>query len=151
MGPTTRALVVAAGLALLVACRATSSPASGDSVAIGTWGGENSGLLVEDAVAHVHVGCTLGDFSAPLRLDADGRFTAAGRYRLRAFPIAVGPELPATLTGRVTGTTLSFTVTVDDTVENKRVVLGPRTVVFGREAQMGPCPICRRRIGALIR
>lgn len=150
MTPITRAFL-ATGLVLLTTCRATSSPSSGDSVAIGSWGGENTGILVEDAVAHVHFGCTLGDFSAPLRLDAEGRFSAAGRYRLRAFPVAVGPDLPAQLTGRVTGTTLSFTVTVNDTVEGKQIVLGPRTVTFGRDAQMGPCPICRRRVGALIR
>jgi hypothetical protein len=41
------------------------------------------------------------------------------------------------------GRTLTLAIAVNDTVEKKVVALGPVTVVYGREPQMGPCPICR--------
>jgi hypothetical protein len=31
---------------------------------------------------------------------------------------------------------------VNDTIQKQLIVLGPVTVTFGREARMGPCPIC---------
>src|SRR4026207_552178 len=65
----------------------------------GTWGGENVTLILEDDVAHVHVGCTNGDFPAPLIVDANNRVSTSGSYLLRAYPVAVGPTLPAQLAG----------------------------------------------------
>ena len=62
---------------------------------------------------------------------------------LRAYPVMIGPELPAQFSGRVVGRTLTLAVAVNDTVEKKVVALGPITVTFGRTPQMGPCPICR--------
>jgi hypothetical protein len=76
-------------------------------------------------------------------LDAKGRFTIDGSYVLRAFPVQVGPSLPAQFSGRVAGGTLSMAIAVNDTVERKLVAVGPITVVFGRQPQMGTCPICR--------
>lgn len=111
----------------------------------GTWGGENVSLIVEQDFAHVHVGCTNGDFSAPIAVDASGRVNVSGSYVLRAYPIQVGPSLPAQLAGQLSGRQLTFTVAVNDTVEKKLVVLGPVTVTSGRDPRMGPCPICDRR------
>jgi hypothetical protein len=108
----------------------------------GTWGGDDVGLIVGEGLAHVHFGCTLGDFPLPLTLDEDNRFNVPGEYVLRAFPVAVGPPLPARLSRVVQGRRITLTVAVNDTVENRLVVLGPATVVYGREAEMGPCPIC---------
>jgi hypothetical protein len=76
-------------------------------------------------------------------LDAGGRFVVDGNYVLRAYPIVLGPALPAQFSGRVIGRTLVLAIAVNDTVENKVVALGPITVEFGRTPQMGPCPICR--------
>ena len=140
-----RALV--AGTALVVAaCNGGSATVatSGDALARGTWGGENAGAIVGDTIAHVHIGCTFGDFRSPVALDQEGRFTAEGSYTLRAFPIAIGPSLPAVFTGVVNGNRLTISVAVNDTVEKKLVPLGPVTVVLGREPRLGPCPICRR-------
>jgi hypothetical protein len=111
----------------------------------GTWGGENVALLVEDTTAHVHIGCTNGYFSAPIAVDADGRFSVPGSYVLRAYPIQVGPSLPAQFAGVVRGKRLTFSVAVNDTVEKALVILGPVIVTFGQEPNMGPCPICDRR------
>lgn len=61
---------------------------------------------------------------------------------LRAFPVQMGPSLPAQLTGTITGNRLTFSVIVNDTVEDKTVTLGPTEVQFGREPAMQNCPIC---------
>lgn len=123
-----------------------NNPVSPDgSLVVGTWGGENAALLVENDVAHVHIGCTNGDFQVPLRLDQDNRVNVAGSYLLRAYPVAIGPTLPAQLAGVLRGRQLTFTVSVNDTVEKKLVVLGPVSVWLGEDPRLGPCPICDRR------
>lgn len=119
-------------------------PPQTDRISVGTWGGENAGLIVDDTVAHAHVGCTFGNFPGPVRIDQNGRFNVAGSYVLRAYPIQYGPPVPAQFTGTVAGSRLTMTVTVNDTVEKKVVVLGPVTLTYGKEPQMGPCPICRK-------
>jgi hypothetical protein len=118
-------------------------PPPGDTLSIGTWGSSNAGVIVTDSAVHVHVGCTFGDMPGDVPLDAEGRFTVDGTYVLRAYPVMVGPELPAQFSGRVVGRTLTLVVAVNDTVEKTVVALGPITVTFGRTPLMGPCPICR--------
>ena len=139
------ALTLVAGAVFVVAaCNGGRATAGTDTLARGTWGGENAGAIVGDTIAHVHIGCTFGDFRPPAALDLAARFNVEGSYTLRAFPVAVGPTLPAVFTGIVNGNQLTISVAVDDTVEKKLVALGPVTVVLGREPRMGPCPICRR-------
>lgn len=118
-------------------------PLPRDKLAPGTWGGDSAGVIVSDTIAHVHVGCTYGDFHGPVALDQSGRFSVSGNYLLRAYPIPFGPTLPAVFAGVVEGSSLTLTVAVNDTVQHKPVVLGPVKVTFGREPSMGPCPICR--------
>jgi hypothetical protein len=143
-----RACRVAAALAIAVACAvacAEEFPGYGppSAIPVGTWGGANAGMIVTDTIAHVHLGCTFGNLRAPVALDAAGRFDAAGSYVLRAYPVTVGPSLPARFSGSVNGSQLTFTVTVTDTVEKRTVTLGPATLTLGTEPRMGPCPICR--------
>lgn len=140
-------LLVTGAVFFTVTCSTQNAivPASGDTLQKGTWGGENAGVIVGDTVAHVHVACTLGNFPAPVIFQTAGQFTVAGTYVLRAFPVHIGPDLPAQFTGRVAGNRLTLTVTVNDTVEKKAVTVGPVTVSLGREPRMGPCPICRSR------
>ncbi|MEO7362396.1 MAG: hypothetical protein ABI120_18840 [Gemmatimonadaceae bacterium] len=126
----------------LTYCRDAPSAPAATEIALGTWGAENAGVIVTDSVSHVHVGCTFGDWPPKVMLDADGRFTVAGSYVLRAYPVMVGPRLPAQFSGRVVGTTMTVAIAVNDTVEKKVVALGPITVVLGRTPVMGPCPIC---------
>ena len=76
----------------------------------------------------------------------DGRFDVAGSYLLRAYPVTVGPTVPARFVGRVTGATATVTVTVNDTIERRVVVRGPVTVRLGETPSLGPCPICRRPV-----
>jgi hypothetical protein len=71
----------------------------GGKLSVGTWGGENAGLIVNDTIAHVHVACTLGNFPAPVTVDENGRFDVTGSYVLRAYPVFVGPYHPAQFAG----------------------------------------------------
>jgi hypothetical protein len=132
-------LVVAAGP---LACDEGVTPASSEKLEPGTWGGENAGVIVSDSVAHVHVGCTFGNFPLPIALDESGRFSVSGSYVLRAYPVAVGPSLPAHLGGVVRGKEMTLTIAVNDTVQKQAVVLGPITVTLGTDPKLGPCPIC---------
>jgi hypothetical protein len=137
------ALRLVCGLLLGGCTESGPLPPSDGTLAIGDWGGENAGVIVTAEITHVHIGCTFGDMPAAIPLDASGRFTVDGSYVLRAYPVQIGPELPAQFSGRVIGRTLTLAVAVNDTVEKKVVALGPITVVYGRTANLGPCPICR--------
>lgn len=140
----TRALAFAyAALLALPACDSDSPLDSAlTELTVGTWGGENAGVIVSATAVHVHVGCTNGDFPAPIALDDDGRFSVAGDYLLRAYPVAVGPTMPARFAGVVRGRELVMTVAVNDTIEGELVVLGPVSVRLGHDPELGPCPIC---------
>jgi hypothetical protein len=135
------ALMVAA---VAVACSAGlgSSPSDG-LLALGTWGGNGAGVIVQDTSMHVHIGCTFGDVSGRVQLN-NGSFDANGSYMLHAYPITVGPTVPARFTGTVVGKNATITVTVNDTVAHQTVVKGPIVVTLGATPQLGPCPIGRR-------
>lgn len=106
---------------------------------VGTWGGDNAGLIATDSSAHVHIGCTVGDIAQSLLVDPSGRFDVPGLYNITAFPVYRGPDHPARFSGRIIGRVMTLTVTLTDTA----VTLGPVRLTFGREPSMGPCPICR--------
>ena len=122
--------------AVLACSTATSTPITEVG---GRWGGDNAGLIVSDNDVHVHIGCTLGDAPGPIRPDANGRFEATGTYNVDAYPVDRGITHPARFTGQITGQTMTLTVLLTD---NGRV-LGPVTLIYGKEPKMGPCPICR--------
>jgi hypothetical protein len=132
----TRILVFPSILALLACSAATSTPITQVG---GTWGGDNAGLIVSGNDVHVHIGCTLGDAGGPIRPDQNGRFEASGTYNVDAYPVDRGITHPATFTGQITGNTMTLTVSLNDTGQ----VLGPVSLIYGKEAKMGPCPICR--------
>ena len=105
----------------------------------GTWGGDNAGLIADNTDVHVHIGCTLGNATGPIRPDANGRFEATGTYNVDAHPVDRGITHPARFTGQIVGETMLLTVALTDTA----LVLGPVTLIYGKEPKMGPCPICR--------
>jgi hypothetical protein len=141
------AIVIGAVGAIAAACSAgtTDLPPSDGKIALGTWGGDTAGMIVADTSLHLHIGCTFGDVSGRVSLDAGGRFDVTGSYMLRAFPIAIGPSVPARFVGRLDGSTLTVTATVNDTVQKQTVVLGPVSVTYLKEPKMRVCPICRRQ------
>src|SRR5260221_14755211 len=100
-----RRLLVPA-LALLAACGA--SRLEPGTVAVGTWGGEEAGLLVRADGAHVHIGCTYGHVAGPIPFDADGRFDVAAQWNVSAFPIDRGIFHEARMSGRLGGRRLTF-------------------------------------------
>jgi hypothetical protein len=100
-------------------------------------------VIVQDTSMHVHIGCTFGDVSGRVQLN-NGSFDVNGSYMLHAYPITVGPTVPARFTGTVVGKNATITVTVNDTVAHQTVVKGPIVVTLGATPQLGPCPICRR-------
>ena len=149
---TVRLIALAAAsfsAAAAIACSSTAPttllPFDGN-LPLGNWGGENAGMIVSDTAMHLHIGCTYGDVSGRVPVGAGGQFDVAGNYTLRAYPIAVGPSVPARFAGRLDGAKVTITATVNDTVQHQTVVLGPVTVTYGAEAKLGPCPICRRPI-----
>lgn len=126
----------------LSACDDVSGGSAG-ALRTGTWGGDDAGMIVTDSGAHVHLGCTLGDVPEQIVLDGAGRFDVPGRYNLTAYPVDQGIYHPARFEGALRLNGLSLTVTVTDTIAQQTVVVGPAVVVYGREPQLGPCPICR--------
>ncbi len=122
--------------AVLACSAATSTPIT---QVVGTWGGDNAGLIVSNTDVHVHIGCTLGDAVGPISPGAGGQFEASGTYNVDAFPLDRGIIHPARFTGQIVGQTMTLTVTLTD---NARVI-GPVTLTYGKEPKMGPCPICR--------
>jgi hypothetical protein len=140
-------VVICTAATLLIGCAsgATTPPFDG-ALPLGNWGSDGAGMIVGDTAMHLHIKCTYGDVSGRVPVDVNGRFDVAGSYMLRAYPIAVGPTLPARFTGRLAGAIATITVTVNDTVQHQTVVLGPVTVTYGKEPRMWPCPICRRPV-----
>jgi hypothetical protein len=140
-------VVTCAAAAVLLGCASgsTTPPVDG-ALPLGNWGSDGAGMIVGDTAMHLHIKCTYGDVSGRVPVDANGRFDVAGSYMLRAYPIAVGPTLPARFSGRLSGANATITVTVNDTVQHQTVVLGPVIVTYGKEPRMWPCPICRRPI-----
>ncbi len=148
-----RLSLCAVGMALaaagLAACSASS--AADDSfgpLAIGTWGSDSGAAIVGDTAVHLHIGCTFGDVSGRIVPGANGHFTVAGTYVLRAYPVLVGPTLPAQFSGQRVGDHVTITVTVNDTTTKQLVVRGPATFTLGAAPRESPCPICRDPFGA---
>src|SRR6202521_5619403 len=132
----TRITAILSIFAVLACSAATSTPIT---QVVGTWGGDNAGLIVSDTDVHVHIGCTLGDALGPIHPDANGRFEATGTYNVNAYPVDRGITHPATFTGQIIDQTMTLTVSLTDIAR----VLGPVTLIYGKEPQMGVCPICR--------
>jgi hypothetical protein len=137
------ALSLSAASVALFACSSSgiSLPPFDGKLALGTWGGDNAGMLVSDMAMHLTVGCTYGDVSGRITVAVDWSFDVAGSYMLRAYPVAFGPTVPARFRGQLDGVTATVTVTVDDTVQHKTVVEGPVSVKYGDQPRIGPCPI----------
>lgn len=127
-------------LAFLVAACETSGPGRLERLPLGTWGGDEAGLVVSETDAHVHIACTLGDIAGPIPVDSRGAFDVAGTYNVDAFPIDRGIRHPSRFTGKTDGRTSTLTVRLTDTGQT----FGPVTLTFGVTPRMRNCPICRR-------
>jgi hypothetical protein len=150
LGPIRRIVnpgLAAVVIAVVLSCSSSSSTGVvNGALALGTWGGDSSGLIVSDTAMHLHVGCTFGDVSGRIPVGDNGDFDVRGSYMLHAYPIAVGPSVPARFVGHVDGATATITAIIDDTVQHQTVTHGPVVVRFGDAPRLGPCPICRRPV-----
>ena len=135
--------LLAAG-AFLGPCEGSQPIGLSHGVVVGTWGGENAGLIADDTSAHVHIACTFGNVAQGIEPGTDGRFDVPGEYVLRAYPVYVGPSLPARFQGSVAGRSLTLTVIGQDTTADTTATLGLVKLYLGREPQMQMCPICRK-------
>ena len=137
MAPQVRAAALVLAFAVLAAC---SNPFPPGAMVLGTFGGDNAGLMAYDTGAHVHIGCTSGDMHQPIVLDLNSRFDVPGEYDPVVSPIVRDPPPlhPAIFSGSISGRTMTLTVTLTDTA----VTLGPVSMTFEKQPNMGPCPIC---------
>ena len=102
-------------------------------VAAGTWGATGIAMEITESGARIEYDCARGTISQPLLLAADGRFDVKGRH----FPEHGGPVregedsegLPVRYTGRVTGDTMTLTVTpaASDTAISSHMLVRGKT------------------------
>lgn len=114
----------------------------GGRVAEGTWGGDHIRVEVsaEGGVgAEVEYDCARGKISAPLDVDAEGRFDLSGTHvREGPGPIRVGitpPTRPARFAGRISGEEMTLTVTLTDTSQE----IGVFNLRRGSEGRLRKC------------
>ena len=140
-------IALTAFVGAFAACSSTSAVLPADGlVPLGNWGGDSSAMIVSDTATHLHIACTYGDVSGRIAIDAAGGFDVSGSYMLHAYPITVGPSVPARFVGHLSGSTLTVTAIVNDTTQHTTVTRGPVSVTLGADAKLGPCPICRRPV-----
>ncbi len=122
----------------LAACGAKG----GDPPAVvpaGSWGGKHVALQVTDSGGTVQFDCAHGQITAPLSLDAQGRFETTGVFvREHGGPIREGEpddSHPAVYQGQLQGNDLTFSVRLtDDGTE-----AGPFTASLGAAARLFRC------------
>lgn len=112
----------------------------GDHLAFGEWGGDHADVVASSSTTNVSIGCSSGQFPGKLPLDGNGRFSVNGTWNLSIGPIRLDGNMPAQLSGQVTGDVLTFAVAVNDTITKQVSSLGPATVVFGRQGTGTICP-----------
>jgi hypothetical protein len=105
-----------------VSAEKNSTSANGDRLAPGVWGGDHVRFEVTDAGASIEHDCAHAEIAQPITLDGEGNFDAKAEYVVeRGGPIrrdAPPATRPARYAGRVSGDTLTVTVTLTDTNED---------------------------------
>lgn len=132
-------LTVVAAFAACAKDSPTSPPAT--RLAIGVWGGDRAQVVAGDSATEVSYGCTYGEFTGSIPLDATGRFAVDGSFYPYAGPVSVNGPMPAQFSGLVEGNTLTFAIAVNDTIEKRVTSLGPAVVVLGQPATIVVCPV----------
>ena len=106
--------LVGALTALAAAC--ATQPTAGDP--LGTWGGDHIALSVTADGATLEYDCAAGAIEGAITLDAEGRFGALGTHDIgHGGPVRqdeVPNRHPASYEGRITGDTMTLTVTLTD-------------------------------------
>jgi hypothetical protein len=104
----------------------------------GTWGGRGIVLEVTDTGATVEYDCAHGTIER-LEVASDGGFEARGTHTLESIgPTRAGaepPTRPARYTGRISGDTMTLTVTLTDTMQE----VGTFSLGRGRRTRIVKC------------
>ena len=115
-------------------------PPSTRTVLAGAWGGEHARLHVAPEETRVELDCAHGLIAGALAVDPSGRVDSSGSLiRQGGGP---GPETdagagePARFRGRLSGKTLTLTVTLVGPAKD----LGTFQVTHGRAARLSKCP-----------
>lgn len=113
-----RVLLVLALMGAAACQAASSSPnlRTTEGVVTGSWGGARVGLVLDASGGRLQYDCATGAIEQPLRLDGEGRFSAAG-YHIAG---TGGPERvgyvplrsPAVYSGRVEGDAMTLLVRI---------------------------------------
>jgi len=135
-------LVTLACAVALCACGRSNSPlAPAGVLAFGEWGGDNVDIVASQAATNVSIGCMSGIFSGNTPLDASGRFTASGSWNLSVGPVRLNGNMPAQLSGQVSGRTVTIAVAVYDTTLKQVTALGPQSAEYGKRGGVIICPV----------
>ena len=117
------------------ACSDTTAPAD----PVGNWGGQHIALTVTAQGGTAEFDCAHGAFTGALTPSPDGRFSASGVWvREHGGPVRDGevlPSFPALYAGRITGTSMSLTVTRTDSA----VAIGTFSLTKGSAASVFKC------------
>lgn len=110
-----------------------------ETVAIGSWGGMHVGMEVTGEGAQLEFDCAHATINQSLKLNSNGNFDAQGLY-VKEHPGPVRSDedqsgQPAHFTGKLTGKTLTLTVSLDNSSES----IGPFTLELGRYARIFKC------------
>ena len=128
--------------AAVTACyRYDSILVPGDHLAFGEWGGDHADVVASASATNVSLGCSAGQFPGNIPIDGNGRFSVDGTWNVSIGPIRLDGNMPAQLSGQLTGDVLTFAVAVNDTIAKQVSSLGPATVVYGRQGTTTICPV----------
>ncbi len=115
-----------------------SSNQKTNTISAGTWGGPHIRVRVGTDGAEIEYDCAHGTISAPLTLNAEGRFELRGTHRREGGPIRVDRKpqgRPARFVGQVEGKQMTLTVTLTDTSQE----IGSFTLTHGSQGRLWKC------------
>ena len=126
----------------LSACAHSESPMGPAGVlAFGEWGGNNVDIVASQSATNVSLGCMSGVFAGNIPLYGNGRFIANGSWNLSIGPVRLDGNMPAQLSGQVSGRTVTLAVAVYDTTLKQVTSLGPESAEFGKASTGQVCPL----------
>jgi hypothetical protein len=126
----------------LSSCAHSESPMGPAGVlAFGEWGGDNVDIIASQSATNVSIGCMSGMFAGSIPLDGSGRFTANGTWNLSVGPVRLDGNMPAQLSGQVSGRTVTVAVAVYDTTLKRVTSLGPQSAEYGKHGSVIVCPV----------
>lgn len=127
-----RALAAAAAL-LPLACDGAIEP---PSILEGTWGGDHVAVDAGNGAVATRFDCAHGSMVAPVALDGEGHFSAAGEYVVDAGP---SRSFTARYEGKVRGARLDLLVLVSTDPSAPADTAGPFVAYRNGEARVTYC------------